>query len=174
MTQAILRASEQLKGKRPVMELHLLGWKCDLPPVISKLPAYLADAPAALFGKAWAGPRHGSSPAAQASCSAAVPLVHKVICGEPWIRPNVALKSEFAGPNSTRRVRDCAVLKGTAHGCLAEQVHRKTTVRFAVNDWRFRWLELFNPRIWQTSFTNHPKIRNRMRFDAQQDESRAV
>ena len=27
-------------------------------------------------------------------------------------------------------------------------------------EWCFRWLELFNPRIKQTSFPNHAKIRN--------------
>lgn len=41
-------------------------------------------------------------------------------------------------------------------------------------DWCFRWLELFNPRIRPTSFPNHAKIRNRMRFDDQLGASRAA
>jgi hypothetical protein len=41
-------------------------------------------------------------------------------------------------------------------------------------DWCFRWLELFNPRIKHSSFPNHTKIRNRMRFDVQQGGSHAA
>jgi hypothetical protein len=41
-------------------------------------------------------------------------------------------------------------------------------------DWCFRWLELFNPPIRPTSFPNQSKSRSRMRFEAQQGESRAV
>jgi hypothetical protein len=35
-------------------------------------------------------------------------------------------------------------------------------------DWLFRWLELFNPLMKQTSRPNHDKIRQRARFDARQ------
>lgn len=39
-------------------------------------------------------------------------------------------------------------------------------------DWSFRWLELFNPLIKQTSRPNHDKIRQRARFTARQDKKR--
>ncbi len=66
---------------------------------------------------------------------------------------------------------DSVVVESYKHNCLGPEYCLKS-INDCNGDWSFRWLELFNPRIKQTSFPNHTKNRTRARFATQQGENR--
>jgi hypothetical protein len=64
---------------------------------------------------------------------------------------------------------DTVLVESYKHNRLGPEYCLKS-INNCHGDWTFRWLELFNPRIKQTSCPSHRKIRNRARFAAEQDE----
>jgi hypothetical protein len=68
-------------------------------------------------------------------------------------------------------VDDNVVVESYKHNRLGPEYCLKS-INSCNGDWSFRWLELFNPRIRQTSFPNHVKVRNRSRDAEQNGENR--
>jgi hypothetical protein len=66
---------------------------------------------------------------------------------------------------------DSVVVESYKHNRLGPEYCLKS-INNCNGEWCFRWLELFNPRIRQTSFPNHVKVRNRSRVAEQNDENR--
>ena len=71
-------------------------------------------------------------------------------------------------PDNDGFVDDSVVVEPYEHNCLGPQYCLKSMTT-CDGDWLFRWLELFNPLMKQTSLPNHIKVRQRARFAAQSD-----
>ena len=66
-------------------------------------------------------------------------------------------------------VEDSALVESYNQDRLGAEYALKS-MNTCIGDWHFRWLELFHPRMKQTSSPNHIKNRQRARFGAQRGD----
>jgi len=87
-------------------------------------------------------------------------------------RQDGAIGGSFAAEDALQAVdhkNDSAVVESYSDNRLGPEYCLKS-INNCSGDWTFRWIELFNPKIKQTSYPSHSTIRTRARFAAQQRE----